>query len=107
MPITYAFKFMVECTFDLMTVFMVFFLQKVAECIHQSAKLLEQKNPDAALNALEIISEALSISLYSEKLLKMKGEALIMVRTSLINVTNFKYLVCDLAVVDVCIFLEF
>ncbi|EXB39091.1 DnaJ homolog subfamily C member 7 [Morus notabilis] len=54
--------------------------QKVIECIHQSAKLLEQKNPDAALNALEIISEALSISLYSEKLLKMKGEALIMLR---------------------------
>ncbi|XP_062117861.1 uncharacterized protein LOC133831531 [Humulus lupulus] len=54
--------------------------QKVAECIGQSTKLLEQKNPDAALSALEIISEASSISLYSEKLLKMKAEALIMLR---------------------------
>lgn len=51
----------------------------MAECADQSAKLLEQKNPDAALSALEIISEALSISPYSEKLLKMKVEALIMV----------------------------
>ncbi|PON38927.1 N-terminal acetyltransferase A, auxiliary subunit [Trema orientale] len=54
--------------------------QKVADCIDQSTKLLEQKNPDAALSALEIISEALLICLYSEKLLKMKAEALIMLR---------------------------
>ncbi|KAF4373662.1 hypothetical protein F8388_025356 [Cannabis sativa] len=54
--------------------------QKVADCIGQSTKLLEQKNPDAALSALEIISQALSISLYSEKLLKMKAEALIVLK---------------------------
>ena len=65
--------------------------QKVADCTDQSAKLLEQKNPDAALSALEIISEALSISPYSEKLLKMKVEALIMVSIWFIDMTNFKY----------------
>ncbi|KAL5546407.1 hypothetical protein UlMin_006094 [Ulmus minor] len=54
--------------------------QKVAECTDQSAKLLEQNNPDTVLRALKTISEALSISLYSEKLLKMKAEALIMLR---------------------------
>ena len=53
----------------------------MAECIDRSSKLLEQRNPDAVLSALESIAEALSISLYSEKLLKMKAEALIMVCT--------------------------
>ena len=51
----------------------------MAQCINQSATLLEGKSLDAALNALEIISEALSTCLYSEKLLKMKAEALIVV----------------------------
>ncbi|XP_024922352.3 uncharacterized protein LOC107431637 isoform X1 [Ziziphus jujuba] len=54
--------------------------QKVAEWTEISAELLEQKNPDAALSALESISEALSISLYSESLLEMKAEALHMLR---------------------------
>lgn len=76
-----------------MTVYIYIFslFQKVAECADQSAKLLEQKNPDAALSALEIISEALSISPYSEKLLKMKVEALIMVSIWFIDMTNSKY----------------
>lgn len=56
------------------------YLQKVAEWTDISAKLLEQKNPDAALSAIESISKALSISLYSETLLEMKAEALYMVR---------------------------
>lgn len=51
----------------------------MAECTNQAAKVLEQKTSDAALSALEIIAEALSISLYSEKLLEMKAEALCMV----------------------------
>lgn len=55
------------------------YLQKVTEWTEISTKLLEQKNPDAALSALESISEALSISLYSENLLEMKVEALHMV----------------------------
>ncbi|XP_041028614.1 uncharacterized protein LOC121268417 isoform X2 [Juglans microcarpa x Juglans regia] len=50
--------------------------QKVAENTNCAAKLLEQRTSDAALIALEIIAEALSISLYSEKLLEMKAEAL-------------------------------
>ncbi|XP_035545296.1 uncharacterized protein LOC108982058 isoform X2 [Juglans regia] len=52
--------------------------QKVAENTNRAAKLLEQRTSDAALIALEIIAEALSISLYSEKLLEMKAEALYM-----------------------------
>lgn len=59
---------------------MHFSLQKVAECTRRSAELMEQKTDDAALSALDLIAEAVSISLYSEKLLEMKAEALIMVR---------------------------
>lgn len=51
----------------------------MAENTNRAAKLLEQKTSDATLIALEIIAEALSISLYSEKLLEMKAEALYMV----------------------------
>lgn len=57
----------------------VCYLQKIAKYTNRSAKLLEQRTSDAALSALEIIAEALSISLYSEKLLEMKAEALFMV----------------------------
>lgn len=64
----------------LVTVYVVCYLQKVAEWTDISTKLLEQKNPDEALSALESISKALSISLYSETLLEMKAEALFMVR---------------------------
>lgn len=53
--------------------------QKVVKCTNHSAELLQQRTSDAASNALTIITEALSISSYSEKLLKMKGEALCMV----------------------------
>lgn len=53
--------------------------QKVVKCTNYSAELLQQRTSDAASNALTIITEALSISSYSEKLLKMKGEALCMV----------------------------
>ncbi|KAM3738949.1 hypothetical protein ACB098_09G168400 [Castanea mollissima] len=54
--------------------------QKVAESTKHSAKLLEQRTSDAILSALQIIDEALSISSYSEKLLEMKAEALLMLR---------------------------
>ncbi|KAJ7976734.1 Heat shock protein DnaJ with tetratricopeptide repeat [Quillaja saponaria] len=50
--------------------------QKVAKCTNHSDELLEQRTSDAALSALELIKKALSISLYSEKLLQMKAEAL-------------------------------
>lgn len=68
------------CLGNLMTViYVVCYLQKVAESTNRSAKLLEQRTTDAALSALEIVSEALSISEYSEKLLEMKAEALCLV----------------------------
>lgn len=54
--------------------------QKVAECISLSTKLLEEKTSDAATRALERLSEAISISKFSEKLLEMKAEALHMLR---------------------------
>ena len=43
------------------------------------AELLKERTSDAAINALELVSKALSISLYSEKLLQMKAEALCLV----------------------------
>ncbi|XWS71203.1 hypothetical protein CRYUN_Cryun03dG0118700 [Craigia yunnanensis] len=50
--------------------------QKLSECMHQSAELLQRRTSDDAESALEVIAEALQISLYSEKLLEMKAEAL-------------------------------
>ncbi|KVI12103.1 DnaJ domain-containing protein, partial [Cynara cardunculus var. scolymus] len=54
--------------------------EKVVNYVNQSAELLEQKTLESATKALEVITEALSISCYSEKLLEMKGEALFMLR---------------------------
>ncbi|XP_038881868.1 uncharacterized protein LOC120073225 [Benincasa hispida] len=54
--------------------------QKVAEYTRRSSELMEQKTDDAALSALDLIAEAISISLYSEKLLEMKAEALFMLQ---------------------------
>ncbi|XP_076906025.1 uncharacterized protein LOC143561969 [Bidens hawaiensis] len=51
--------------------------QKVANHLRQSAELLQHKTYESATTALEIISDALSISCYSEKLLNLKGEALL------------------------------
>ena len=53
--------------------------QKLSECMHQSAELLQRRTFDDAESALEVIAEALQISLYSEKLLEMKAEALFIV----------------------------
>jgi len=60
--------------------------------MNQSAELLQKKTLESATKALEVITDALSISRYSEKLLEMKGEALFMVylllqlaRMSLLN----------------------
>lgn len=51
----------------------------MAECTNSAAELLKERVSDAAGTALELISKALSISLYSEKLLEMKAEALCLV----------------------------
>ncbi|KAK6149116.1 hypothetical protein DH2020_016641 [Rehmannia glutinosa] len=53
---------------------------RVAEYMHQSAKLLQEGTDDAASSALRNIEEALSISRFSERLLQMKGEALCSLR---------------------------
>ncbi|KAG4915892.1 hypothetical protein JHK87_053449 [Glycine soja] len=50
--------------------------QEVVKCINYAAELLKERTSDAAATALELVSKALSISLYSEKLLQMKAEAL-------------------------------
>ncbi|KAH7844128.1 hypothetical protein Vadar_024623 [Vaccinium darrowii] len=52
--------------------------QNVAKCVNQCAELIQQRTCNAALSALEVISGVLPISSYSEKLLEMKGEALLM-----------------------------
>ncbi|KAJ4830984.1 hypothetical protein Tsubulata_009302 [Turnera subulata] len=54
--------------------------QKVAECQNRSAQLLEQRTSEVAVTALDAISEALSVSPFSEKLLEMKAESLFMLR---------------------------
>ncbi|KAF8398323.1 hypothetical protein HHK36_017250 [Tetracentron sinense] len=54
--------------------------QKLAECMNRSAELLQQRTSNDADSALRIIVEALSISSYSDKLIEMKAEALIMLR---------------------------
>ncbi|KAI3471716.1 hypothetical protein Pfo_028366 [Paulownia fortunei] len=54
--------------------------QRVAEYMHQSAKLLQEGTDNAASSALGNIAEALSISRYSGRLLQMKGEALCILR---------------------------
>ncbi|KAI3514411.1 hypothetical protein L1887_12792 [Cichorium endivia] len=51
--------------------------QKVSDYLKLCAELLEQKTNESANNALGTITDALSISCYSEKLLNMKGEALL------------------------------
>ncbi|XP_074276795.1 uncharacterized protein LOC141600461 [Silene latifolia] len=54
--------------------------EKVIECSKRSAELLRLKTSEAAASALDLIVEAMSVSIYSEKLLEMKAEALCMLR---------------------------
>ncbi|PWA60326.1 dnaJ domain, Zinc finger, CCHC-type, Tetratricopeptide-like helical domain protein [Artemisia annua] len=54
--------------------------EKVVNLINQSTELLQLKSFESATHALEIITEALSISCYSEKLLELKGEALFLLQ---------------------------
>ncbi|KAL2329199.1 hypothetical protein Fmac_022626 [Flemingia macrophylla] len=52
--------------------------QKVLDVMKHSAQLLQRRTSSDAERALEHINEALMISSYSEKLLEMKAEALLM-----------------------------
>ncbi|KAK4773571.1 hypothetical protein SAY87_028590 [Trapa incisa] len=54
--------------------------QKVTDCINRCAELLLSKASQDAENALEIIAEALKISMYSEKLIQMKVKILFMLQ---------------------------
>ncbi|KAK9055518.1 hypothetical protein SSX86_026602 [Deinandra increscens subsp. villosa] len=51
--------------------------EKVASYINKLTELLQHRTFESATTALEVIMEALAISPYSEKLLEMKGEALL------------------------------
>lgn len=53
--------------------------QKVADLIKQAAELLGGRTSSDSDSAISVIGEALMISPYSEKLLQMKVEALLMV----------------------------
>lgn len=53
--------------------------QKVSECMQHATLLLKRGAPNDAESALQVISEGLLISSYSEKLLEMKAESLFMV----------------------------
>jgi len=57
----------------------VFFLQKISGCIHQSKEYLIKKDFDKIPSALQMISDALFISIYSDNLMAMKAEALLLV----------------------------
>lgn len=54
--------------------------QKVAELIKQAAELLGRRTSSDSDSAISVIGEALMISPYSEKLLQMKLDALLMLR---------------------------
>ncbi|XP_073317414.1 uncharacterized protein [Primulina huaijiensis] len=54
--------------------------KRVSNLMHESDKLLKERSHDAVNSALESIAEALSISMYSDKLLEMKGRALCFLR---------------------------
>ncbi|XP_022854759.1 uncharacterized protein LOC111376064 isoform X2 [Olea europaea var. sylvestris] len=55
-------------------------VQKVTECIKQSAELLQRKTSSDAECALSLITEALTTSAYSEKLLEVKVDALLVLK---------------------------
>lgn len=53
--------------------------QEVVKCMNDAAERLKDRNSNATGSALKLLTKALSISLYSEKLLQMKAEALYLV----------------------------
>jgi len=64
----------------------------VADLTGQSAELLLKRKSNDASKALNMISEALSISPHSESLLEMKAEALLMVcAVAIVSHCSFKH----------------
>lgn len=63
-------------------------LQRAFECMHEAGCRLQLRTSADVEKALEILNESLLISPYSEKLLTMKAEALLMVCFTLLqNIT--------------------
>ncbi|KAK4708960.1 hypothetical protein R3W88_029885 [Solanum pinnatisectum] len=54
--------------------------QRVSECMKQCVELLQRRRQSDAELALGVVCEALTISTYSEKLLELKADALLMLR---------------------------
>ncbi|CAN4119849.1 unnamed protein product [Withania somnifera] len=54
--------------------------QRVSECMKQCVELLQRRSQSDAESALGVVCEALTISTYSEKLLELKADALLMLR---------------------------
>lgn len=54
--------------------------QRVSECMKQCVELLQRRRQSDAELALGLVCEALTISTYSEKLLELKADALLMLR---------------------------
>ncbi|PUZ57276.1 hypothetical protein GQ55_5G417000 [Panicum hallii var. hallii] len=54
--------------------------QKISGCMHQSKEYLIKKAFDNIPSALQMISDALSISIYSDNLMAMKAEALLLLQ---------------------------
>lgn len=54
--------------------------QRVSECMEQCVELLQRRRQSDAELALGAVCEALTISTYSEKLLELKADALLMLR---------------------------
>lgn len=54
--------------------------QKVSSSILQSKEYLDKKEFDKIPSALQMITDALSISIYSDSLMKMKAEAMLLLR---------------------------
>lgn len=59
-------------------VILIFVFQKVTQCLKQCTEL-PRRTPEELEFALKVIDEALQISSYSEQLLQMKADTLLMV----------------------------
>jgi DnaJ family protein C protein 7 len=67
------------CTLVIQSLCLYIFWQKISSFIHQSKEYLIKKAFDKIPSALQMISDALSISIYSDNLMAMKAEALLLV----------------------------
>lgn len=77
--------------------------------MNDAAKFLKERTSDAGGSALELLTKALSKSLYSERLLQMKADALYLVFSNLVlcslhlNVLSNFFCYCCCFVKTICI----